>query len=786
MKFVKTNKLLLFFIPLVLVTYLGIDNYYKIITQNELEIIKNSAENDLNAKGILINEIYKYLATDIDIIDWQFNTTGFNKDIHPKREKLEDFFLHFSNLQTTYDQVRFIDTLGHEVVRVDFDSVNSAKVVDSINLQDKSNRYYFKNAKNLKKNEIYFSNIDLNMDFGKIEIPYNPVLRVAKKTYNVNNKWTGLIVVNYFISDIFNKLSNQNNLKYTSFELNTLEGFSLISKDKYKNFSHITTNSDSLALKNTHKQLWQNIQQNNAGSDTYKDVIYVFNKLTINNTSLKNSNYKENKTLILIHKIDLKQVYKSQSIYNFYKWLSFILSAILILFILIGIQYYNNRIRIQYKELQKKNIELEGLKNKIQKNLNIKLDELKLTERKFYSIFNNAGIGITLVDLKGKPEFTNKKLLDILGYSEEEMTNMTFADFTHLDDLNTDLEKFDKLIKREFDSYNIEKRYIRKDKTVIWGDLNVSLLLNKENEIINVIGAVTDITDRKDAQKESKNLKKVIKSLNYIANVLNIDSIENSSEINESINLVKQIEKQSDDILKANKAREELLKNLEHKNTELNNYAHIVSHDLKTPLQSVYTLVNWIESDKENKLTEESEMYTQLILENLERMESLITGILKYSSIDNNEMEEYDINTLNLVNELVKLMVIPKSIEIKVDQNLPTIKGNKHRILQVFQNLLQNAIKSIVDEKGEIEIGVTETPQFWKFHIKDNGKGIEERYFKKIFELFQSVDDSETKSGIGLSIVKKVIQLYKGEVWVESEVDKGTIFYFTIPKETQN
>ena len=100
----------------------------------------------------------------------------------------------------------------------------------------------------------------------------------------------------------------------------------------------------------------------------------------------------------------------------------------------------------------------------------------------------------------------------------------------------------------------------------------------------------------------------------------------------------------------------------------------------------------------------------------------------------------------------------------------------------MFQNLIQNAIKSITDETGKIEIGVKETPEFWEFNVKDNGKGIEEKYFKKIFELFQSIDDSEANSGIGLSIVKKVIHFYKGKIWVESEVSKGTTFYFTFPK----
>ncbi|MCG1036783.1 sensor histidine kinase [Polaribacter sargassicola] len=777
MKFINLRNLLLIFIPLVSISYFAINHYFNVITQNEIEIIKTAAANDLDAKSILINDMYKSLATDIDIIHW-----GLNNYPELKKKNIEEYFLHLSNLQSTYDQIRLLDTIGKETIRVDFDGINSAKKQEQNKLQDKSDRYYFKDAKNLSKNEIYFSNIDLNMDYGKIEIPHNPVLRIATKIYDKDGVTNGVIVINYFMKSLFNKLITQSKPKHSTFELINDKGFYLISKDSYQNFSHFVSNSDSLALYNTNKQLWNKIKKTSKGADIQKDAIYVYKNLIINSNSTTNINFKGEKSLILVHKIDLKKVNESQFIYAVYKWVSFGLFCLFIFAIILSIQYYNFKLKSKNEKLSDSNKELEKLKNKIQKTLNIKLDELKLTERKFYSIFNNAGIGITLVDLEGKPIYPNKKFMDILGYTKEELLGMPFSNFTHPNDVNTDLKKFEELINREVSSYNIEKRYIRKDGVVIWADLNVSLLLDEEDNIISVIGAVTDITERKDAQRETRNLKKIIKGLSYIAKVLNIESIENTSEINESVNLVQYIEKQSEDILNANKAREELLKNLENKNKELNNYAQIVSHDLKTPLRSIYTLFNWIDGEAENKLTEESKMYSQLILENIEKMESLITGILKYTSIDNNEMIESDINTYDLVNELVKLMIIPNNIEVKVANNLPIIQGNRHRILQVFQNLLQNAVKSIVDKTGKIEIGVKDKNQFWEFYIKDNGKGIEERYFKKIFELFQSVDENDGKSGIGLSIVKKVVNFYNGEIWVESEVSNGTTFYFTLPK----
>ncbi|MDV7186828.1 ATP-binding protein [Lutibacter sp. TH_r2] len=283
-------------------------------------------------------------------------------------------------------------------------------------------------------------------------------------------------------------------------------------------------------------------------------------------------------------------------------------------------------------------------------------------------------------------------------------------------------------------------------------------------------------------KEETVNLKKIINSLNYVVKVLNLESSENIKDINESVNLVKFIEKQSEDILTANKAREELLVNLEEKNQELNNYAHIVSHDLKTPLRSIYTLINWVVEDEKNNLNKKSQTHFDLILENLEKMEALINGILTYSTIDKSQMTAYKIDTFEVVNDIIRMMLIPDNVEVKIDKNLPEITGDSARIQQVFQNLIQNAINSLDKDTGKIEVGVNCANSKWEFYVKDNGKGISKKYFEKIFDIFESIDQRKINSGIGLSIVKKVIHFYGGKIWLESEISKGTTFYFTLPK----
>ena len=236
--------------------------------------------------------------------------------------------------------------------------------------------------------------------------------------------------------------------------------------------------------------------------------------------------------------------------------------------------------------------------------------------------------------------------------------------------------------------------------------------------------------------------------------------------------------------LKACKAFEQqqvLLKNLEIQNQELSDYAHMVSHDLKSPLRSIDTLSAWIKEDNKGVLDQNCNAQLDQIRENVEKMDALINGILNYSTISKQEVTYYDVDLNNLMSQIITTIHIPDHITLKIN-NLPEIKGDKNRLLQLFQNLIDNAIKYNDKEKGLIEIGFEDQNKFWQFYVKDNGMGIEQAYFDKIFKTFEKLENSPNSSGIGLSIVKKIVDLYQGNIWLESEKGKGTKFYFTIKK----
>ncbi|MBT8271769.1 MAG: GHKL domain-containing protein [Bacteroidia bacterium] len=230
------------------------------------------------------------------------------------------------------------------------------------------------------------------------------------------------------------------------------------------------------------------------------------------------------------------------------------------------------------------------------------------------------------------------------------------------------------------------------------------------------------------------------------------------------------------------KKQENLLSELEIRNQELNDYAHVVSHDLKSPLRNVNTLATWLKEEIDDKSNETVNEYMALLDKNILKMEGLISGVLTYSTVGMNEFESSEVDLNCLIDEIIKFIFIPENIRIIKNDVFPTIKGDSYRLQQLFQNLISNAIKYNNKEKGIVEIGFSDQGSHYEFYVRDNGIGIEKKYHDKIFTTFQTLGHTEDSSGIGLSIAKKIVTKYGGEMWVESEVDVETTFHFTIEK----
>lgn len=279
---------------------------------------------------------------------------------------------------------------------------------------------------------------------------------------------------------------------------------------------------------------------------------------------------------------------------------------------------------------------------------------------------------------------------------------------------------------------------------------------------------------------EASSLKQANLNMSEILNSMTLESTKLSDE--RHYNSTEFLNKQAAEIVVINKQREALLKSLALNNEELSDYAHVVSHDLKAPLRNVNTLISWIIQDNAGSFDENTMQSLNQVLFNIEKMDILIKGILDYSTIDKLESEDRIVDFNYIISEIKRTLIIPSHIEIIINNNLPKIYGNALRFKQVFQNLIQNAINYNNKEKGFIMIGASEYENHFEFYVKDNGIGIAPAYHDRIFKVFTKLESSSQSSGIGLSIVKKIVHFYMGEIWLESQENIGTTFFFTLSK----
>lgn len=245
--------------------------------------------------------------------------------------------------------------------------------------------------------------------------------------------------------------------------------------------------------------------------------------------------------------------------------------------------------------------------------------------------------------------------------------------------------------------------------------------------------------------------------------------------------LANTIDEQGGQLSQKNKELNQAVEKLKAINGELQSFAYTVAHDLKAPLRAVNYFASFIGEDQQYPLKNEDNENLEMLKLQVKKMDQLIQGVLKYSIAASlvQDLKQIDLNVM--MDELVQLL--PSTSKAKIEYNdLPIIVGDEVKIHQVFQNLISNALKFTNPDNGLIEVGYEDRCEHWMFWVKDNGEGIAPEHFERIFVIFKTVEDTSKSesSGIGLAIVKKIVELHGGNVWVESELGKGTTFYFNI------
>lgn len=351
--------------------------------------------------------------------------------------------------------------------------------------------------------------------------------------------------------------------------------------------------------------------------------------------------------------------------------------------------------------------------------------------KKFKIISDNANYGIAVTDINGNIEYINQYFSAIHGYQVEELIGKNLSVFYDKEQRDM-LNKLNQNLIQQGSYHAVEMWHTHKDTHKFPMLMNCIIIRSISGNQQYIATSAIDITDRKNSEK----------------------------------------------------VQQDLMKELEHVNNELQNFAYVISHDLKAPLRAISTLANWITADYSDKFDDEGKEQMRLLITRVKRMHDLIDGVLEYSRVGRIREEKVDIDLNSLVPEIIETLAPPKNMIIKINNELPVITFEKTRITQVFQNLLSNAIKFMDKPQGIIQISSENKENFWKFSIGDNGPGIERKHFAKIFTIFQTLQprDEFESTGIGLTLIKKIIDMYEGSIWLDSEIGKGTTFHFTIPK----
>lgn len=365
--------------------------------------------------------------------------------------------------------------------------------------------------------------------------------------------------------------------------------------------------------------------------------------------------------------------------------------------------------------------------------IHLDITEQKEQEEQLYllSLIAEKNINAVIIsDADGKIEWANKSFLDMSGYKMEEILGKKPGHLLQGKETNPETVKYMKDSIAKGLPFNCEVVNYSKDGKKYWVGIQGQALYNKKGEIVKYFAIEENVTKKKELEQQ----------------------------------------------------REFLVESLAKSNKELEDYAAIVSHDLKSPLRSIHSLISWIKEDNDKEFSEQTIQYLSMIEGKVEKMDHLIEGILTYAKIDKVDKVCEKVNTQEVIQNIINIIHIPSHISVTITNILPIVEADRFRVQQLFQNLISNAVNYIDKPIGTVEVSCEENSKHFIFSIKDNGPGIAQENQEKIFKIFQSLEKSEKSTGLGLSIVKKIVDNYNGKIWIESEIGKGTTFFVQLNK----
>lgn len=365
---------------------------------------------------------------------------------------------------------------------------------------------------------------------------------------------------------------------------------------------------------------------------------------------------------------------------------------------------------------------------------------LRDSEERFRAIFEQAAVGIAKTALCGQFMRVNPGFCQIVRYAESELLQQNWQAITHPDDIEADREYVRSLLSGNIQTFSLEKRLVCKDEAVRWANVTVSAMRDANGTPQYLICAIEDISQRK---------------------------------------LVQELLQASLD------TQTRYAQELTRSNAELEQFSYVASHDLQAPLSTIAGYAQLLEKRCHNQLDAQGNKFIRNIVNSCERMQALIDDLLEYSRVGRSE-KPFDVIDCNLVFEdaCANLQLAIRQDQASVTRgDLPRVRGDSFQLLQLFQNLIGNAIKYRSSEAPMVRVSASRQGDSWVFSVQDNGIGIAEQYHPRIFQLFQRLHSQKQYSGtgIGLAICQRIVERHGGRLWVESEPNRGSTFYFSIP-----
>ena len=358
------------------------------------------------------------------------------------------------------------------------------------------------------------------------------------------------------------------------------------------------------------------------------------------------------------------------------------------------------------------------------------------------------------------------------------------------------LESADSLYRNLVQEMNEGVATLTYDGIILYSNTKLASMLQIDmNEIIGL--SINDFIIPKDLEKYQTIFDQGLETSS--SGEISIKSVEGSLiPVYISINNLKRLnvkyavitdlsdQKHHEELKKAYEEIEKRTLDLERSNEDLKHFAYVASHDLREPLRMITSFLQLLEKRYKDNLDQEANTFIEFAVDGAKRLDNMINDLIEYSKVTNNKMEFSFIKLENVLNEaLISLMVpIKENNAIITYDTLPVVNGNKQLLIQLFQNLIGNAIKYRSQDDPQIHISALKEKDQYLFSVNDNGIGMDSEHINRIFTIFQRLhrNDEYEGTGIGLAIAQKIVYQHGGQIWVESELGKGSTFYFTIPE----